>query len=111
MPKQTKKPSKSSKATTKHKVAASKVATKARPYQNDGSYLFKLTLFAILGLVWIKVGKVGNPYSIPIPIGLIIGLFFASREHFQVDRKIEYAVLIGATLVGLIAPFGLYLAV
>lgn len=105
MPKQTKNAKKPVK-----KQAAAKTATIKQSTRSDGAYLLKLTLFALLGLVWIKVSKVGNPYSIPVPIGFIIGLFFASQEHFQVDRKIEYAVLIAATLVGLIAPFGLYIA-
>ncbi|MGB4758849.1 MAG: hypothetical protein WBP26_02215 [Candidatus Saccharimonadales bacterium] len=105
MPKQTKNTKKPIK-----KQASAKVTATKRAVTSDGSYLLKLTLFALLGLVWIKVSKVGNPYSIPIPIGLIVGLFFASKEHFQVDRKIEYAVLIAATLVGLVAPFGLYVA-
>lgn len=73
----------------------------------DGVYLLKLALYVILGSMWIKITK-GNSY-IPIPIGLVIGLIFASHDHFRIDRKIEYAVLIVAMLVGYFAPYGLYL--
>ena len=75
----------------------------------DGEFLLKLTLYVILGSLWLKITKDGSDLSIPIPIGLIIGLFFATHEHFKIDRKIEYAVLVVAALFGFLAPFGLYI--
>ncbi|MGB4967344.1 MAG: hypothetical protein WBO35_04040 [Candidatus Saccharimonadales bacterium] len=74
----------------------------------DGAFLLKLTLFVILGTLWVKVTKTGSSLHIPVPVGLIIGLLFSMHEHFKVDRKIEYAVLVVAALFGFIAPFGLY---
>jgi len=44
-----------------------------------------------------------------LPVGLIVGVLFSSHEHFQIDRKIEYAVLVVAALVGLMIPFGLFI--
>jgi hypothetical protein len=38
-----------------------------------------------------------------------VGLLFTSHEHFRIDRKVEYAVLVLAALIGLIAPYGLFL--
>jgi hypothetical protein len=52
----------------------------------------------------------GNTVSLPLPIGLVAGLFFTTHEHFQIDRKIEYAVLLIAMFVGYLAPFGLYVS-
>jgi len=75
----------------------------------DGEFLLKLTLYVILGSLWVKITKEGTDLSLPIPIGLIIGLFFATHEHFKIDRKIEYAVLVVAALFGFLAPFGLYI--
>ena len=75
----------------------------------DGEFLLKLTLYVILGSLWVKISKDGSDLSLPIPIGLIIGLFFATHEHFKIDRKIEYAVLVVAALFGFLAPFGLYI--
>lgn len=63
----------------------------------------------ILGSMWVKVTH-ADTLSLPLPVGLAIGLFFTSHEHFQIDRKIEYAVLLVAMLVGYFAPFGLYIA-
>lgn len=73
----------------------------------DSIFLFKLVLYMILGSIWIKITK--GDTQIPIPVGLIIGIIFTAHEHFAIDRKIEYAVLLVAMLVGFWAPFGLYL--
>lgn len=75
----------------------------------DGVYLLKLALYVILGSMWIKLSH-GDGMSLPVPIGFIIGLIFSSHEHFRIDRKIEYAVLMVAMLVGYFAPYGLYVS-
>ncbi|HKU18461.1 MAG TPA: hypothetical protein VJP80_04260 [Candidatus Saccharimonadales bacterium] len=75
----------------------------------DGVYLLKLALYVILGSLWIKLSH-GADMNIPLPVGLIVGLLFASHEHFQLDRKIEYAILLVAMLVGYFAPYGLYIS-
>lgn len=74
----------------------------------DGVFFLKLVLYMILGSMWLKITHNGM-LSLPIPLGVIIGLFFTAHEHFQIDRKIEYAVLLVAMLVGYLAPYGLYI--
>ena len=74
----------------------------------DGVYLFKMVLYLLLGSMWLKITK-GGDMSVSIPIGLIIGLIFTTHEHFQIDRKIEYAVMLVAMLFGYFAPYGLYI--
>lgn len=69
----------------------------------DSIYFLKLLLYFTLGTIWIKVN--GNTV---LPIGLILGLVFSAHEHFRIDRKIEYAVLLVAALLGL-AGFGIFL--
>ncbi|HEU4914445.1 MAG TPA: hypothetical protein VFT16_03530 [Candidatus Saccharimonadales bacterium] len=73
----------------------------------DGVYLFKMVLYLLLGSVWLKASN-GQDIDVGIPIGLIIGLVFTLHEHFQIDRKIEYAVMLVAMLFGYFAPYGLY---
>lgn len=93
----------------------SKTATKRAPKHQraaqdlDSVFFLKLVLYMILGSMWVKVTH-ADTLSLPLPVGLAIGLFFTSHEHFQIDRKIEYAVLLVAMLVGYFAPFGLYIA-
>jgi uncharacterized transporter YbjL len=74
----------------------------------DGVYLLKLVLYLILGSLWVKVNN-GQNIAIGLPLGLIVGLIFTSHEHFQIDRKIEYAVLLIAMFIGYFAPYGLYI--
>lgn len=74
----------------------------------DGVYLLKLLLYVLLGTMWLKVSN-GESVSIGVPVGFIVGLIFTSHEHFQIDRKIEYATLLVAMLFGYFAPYGLYI--
>lgn len=75
----------------------------------DSVYFLKLVLYMIIGSLWLKVTN-GETLQIPLPIGLLVGLIFASHEHFQIDRKIEYALLLIAMFVGFWLPIGLYLS-
>lgn len=88
------------------KVTAKTKAQAATSF--DGIYLLKMVLYLLLGSMWVKISK-GGDMTLPIPIGLIIGLVFTLHEHFQIDRKIEYAVMLVAMLFGYFAPYGLYI--
>ena len=73
----------------------------------EGAYLLKMVLYLLLGSVWLKISK-GENVQLPIPLGFIIGLVFTMHEHFRIDRKIEYAILLMAMLFGFFAPYGLF---
>jgi hypothetical protein len=75
---------------------------------SDSAYFLKLVVFIILGSLWIKATD-GQSWQLPIPAGLLVGLLLASYEHFRIDRKIEYAVLLVSMLVGFWLPIGLYI--
>lgn len=77
---------------------------------SDSAYFLKLIVFVILGSLWVKATD-GQSWQIPIPVGFIIGLLLASHEHFRIDRKIEYAVLLISMFVGFWLPIGLFVAV
>lgn len=89
---------------TKTKNKASKQTTEL-----DGVYLLKLVLYLIIGAQWLRFVNPAGTTQIPIPIGLIIGILFATHEHFQLDRKIEFAVLLVAMFVGFWSQIGLYI--
>ncbi|HET7320528.1 MAG TPA: hypothetical protein VFI84_03005 [Candidatus Saccharimonadales bacterium] len=75
--------------------------------ETDGAYLLKLVLYVIVGAQWLFIkNKSGG--QIPIPFGVFIGAVFASHEHFQIDRKVEYAVLLVAMFVGFFSQVGLF---
>ena len=91
--------------TTKPTKAKTRRATK-EPTEKDSVYFLKLVLFFVIGCLWVRLG---SGEGVPIPVGLIFGVLLASHEHFQVDRKIEYAVLLIATILSFIAPIGFVL--
>jgi hypothetical protein len=91
-------------------MAKSKTKSKkqAQPVESDGVFFLKLVLYFILGTLWVQVG---GENGVPIPVGLIFGALLAQHDHFQIDRKIEYAVLLIATIISFFAPVGFVLAV
>lgn len=102
MPKQSTKLSKAaSKRVAKHTVQSSQ--------ELDSVFFLKLVLYVVIGSMWVKIVH-NDTVNVPLPVGLVVGLLFTSHEHFQIDRKIEYAVLLVAMLVGYFAPFGLYIS-
>jgi len=103
------------KTTTKKKpvkrVSAQRATRIAEQQQEmDTIYFLKLVVFLILGSQWIYIESLPD-WQVPIPVGLILGLVFASHEHFQIDKKIEYAILLVATFISFWLPLGLVIAV
>ena len=88
-----------------------KAKTKKKTQEADGAYFLKLVLYFVIGSQFIRLVDTAQTHQIPLPIGLIIGLFFAAHEHFQIDRKIEYAVLLIATMIGFWFQTGLLVTV
>lgn len=77
--------------------------------ESNSTYLLKILLFFILGTFWIRLVdfKIGSLGNVSLPIGFFIGLLLANHEHFQIDRKMEYLILIVATFVSYFLPMGL----
>ena len=77
--------------------------------ESDSAYFLKLVLFFMLGTFWVRLLNVsfGPLDHLSVPLGLVIGLIFASHEHFKIDRKIEYAVLLAATFISFYLPVGI----
>ena len=78
--------------------------------ETDSAYFLKLVLYVVLGTFWLKFAdpiQIGDFLVNGFPLGLILGLVFASHDHFQVDRKIEYAILIIMTILTYFLPAGI----
>lgn len=84
-----------------------KTAKKSTPPQeSEGVYVLKLVLYIILGAQWLWFQrKDGSTFG--VPVGLLIGFIFAAHDHFKIDRKVEYAVLLIAALAGFVLQAGL----
>ena len=81
------------------------MAKRGQNQELDSVYLLKLVLYLIVGSQWLKIETKGGA-QIPIPVGAIIGVLFAAHDHFRIDRKIEYAVLLVAMFIGFWVPLG-----
>jgi hypothetical protein len=75
----------------------------------DGVYVLKLVLYLIVGAQWVRLENNTGATQIPIPVGLLIGTLFAAHDHFKIDRKIEFAVLLVAMFVGFWSQVGVYI--
>lgn len=83
---------------------------RAAPQQElDSTYFLKLVLYLIVGSQWLRI--MNGAGQIPIPVGFVIGILFAKHEHFQIDRKIELALLLLAAFIGFWLPIGLTIQV
>lgn len=91
-------------------IAMSKKNKKSSENETDGEFLLKIVMYVLLASFWIKFGEPIDAGIIPLgglPVGLFIGLLIASHERFQIDRKIEYVVLIVITIVTYFLPAGI----
>lgn len=87
-----------------------KKTKKTQETEKDSTYFLKLIIYVILGSFWLKFAtplEIGGFVVNGFPLGLLLGLVFASHDHFQIDRKIEYAILILMTVVCFFLPAGI----
>jgi len=100
---------------TKNKAQLKNRPARRKPIvkeERDSIYFLKLVLYLVLGTIWVKFSAPIVLAGIPlggIPIGLFIGLLIASHDKLQIDRKIEYAVIIVMTVISYFLPAGIIL--
>ena len=85
-------------------ASMSKRAKATNATETDNSYFLKILIYIVLGTIGIKF----NGYLV-LPAGLLLGIAIAQKDHFAIDRKVEYAILLIAAIIGL-TGWGLYLA-
>lgn len=93
---------------TKSKKKTKAKKSQKQPVEPDSVFFMKLIFYFILGAIWIRLVDVGaNQVSFSVPIGLLVGILFARHEHFMIDRKIEYVVLLVAMVLSFYLPVGI----
>lgn len=85
--------------------------TRKKQKEPDSTYFLKLVIYLIVGSQWLRIENLSEGWSIPLPVGLLIGLWFASHDHFQIDRKIEYALLLVAAFISFWLPIGIFIEI
>lgn len=88
-------------------MVAYKQKHKTRSQESDSVYFLKLVVYFVIGAMWIKVSN-GHSVEIGLPLGFIVGIVLASHDHIKLDRKIGFAVLLVAMVMGFWVPFGIY---
>ncbi|MBI3624004.1 hypothetical protein HY218_00020 [Candidatus Saccharibacteria bacterium] len=84
--------------------------SKPRPRpEPDSVFLLKMVMYLVIGAQWLRIVNPSLTREIPLPVGLVIGLLFAMHDHFRLDRKIEFGLLLAAMLVGFWSQAGIYL--
>lgn len=73
------------------------MAKKNATTEYDSVYFLKILIYLLLGTVWLSNGE-----SRTLPIGLIAGIVAVQHERLQIDRKIEYALLLIGAVLGLV---------
>lgn len=91
--------------------AKTKRQTSKQAPETDGAFFLKIVLYLIIGSQWVYLTDPAATKQIPLPVGLFIGAMFAMHDHFQIDRKIEFAILLIACFIGFWAQIGLLVAV
>ena len=90
------------------KTTTSKKTITKKPVEKDSVYFLKIVLFFILGTLWVQFG---DATGVAIPLGLLFGVLLATHDHFAIDKKIEFAVLIVAAILSYVAPIGFVLKI
>lgn len=70
----------------------------------DSSYFLKIVLYAVLGMIWLQF----NGKTV-FPVGCLVAFALAQHERFQIDRKVEYAVIFIAALIAAATSKGFFL--
>lgn len=83
-----------------------------QPVETDSTFFLKLILYVLLGATWIRFASPLHFGSFQLngaPLGMLFGVVLASHDHFAIDRKIEYALLIVMMVFTYFIPAGIIL--
>lgn len=86
-------------------MAKKRKTSKKLTNELDSVYFVKLVVYLVLGSFWLRISR--GATELPLPIGFAFGILLTTLEKLQIDRKIEYAMLLVALLLGYWLPIGL----
>lgn len=76
--------------------------------ESDGAYFLKLVLFLIMSSLWLRI-EYSDGTILPLPVGAAIAVLYAMHDHFQIDRKIELALILVGMFVSFWLPVGIFI--
>ena len=82
------------------------IAKKRITKEADSVYFLKILVFFVLGSICVKYHGI-----VIFPIGAVIALGLTAHDHFAIDRKVEYAVIIISSLLTLATGYSVFVVV
>jgi len=76
----------------------------------DSTFFLKIVMYMIIGSVWLYFDGSSALWR-AVPVGLVVGLLFVQHDHFAIDRKIEYAVLLVSAVLSYALPVGVAIVI
>lgn len=93
----------------KQAAKTKKIKTVVHHKETDGAFFLKLVLYLILSSMWVRI-EFDDGTVLPLPIGAIVAVFYALHDHFQIDRKIELAIILVAMFISFWLPIGIFIS-
>lgn len=103
-----------SKSKTKKSALKKRITGTRKPlnhkntHESDGAFFLKLVLFLIFSSLWLRI-EYSNGTVLPLPVGAAIALLYATHDHFQIDRKIELALILVGMFIAFWLPIGVFI--
>ena len=93
----------------KKAVKAKKIKTVVHRKETDGAFFLKIALYLIVASFWVRI-EFESGSVLPLPMGAIVAVFYALHDHFQIDRKIELAIVLNAMFISFWLPIGMFIS-
>ena len=97
------------KKTVRKKGSSKKTAVRKTTNESDGAYFLKLVLFLIISSLWLRI-EFSDGTLLPLPLGAAIAVIYAMHDHFQIDRKIELALILVGMFISFWLPIGIFIS-
>ena len=97
------------KKTKTAKKSVKKIVAKKNTHESDGAFFLKLVLFLIFSSLWLRI-EFSDGSLLPLPIGAAIAVIYAMHDHFQIDRKIELALILTGMFISFWLPIGIFIS-
>lgn len=85
-----------------------KIKTTVHHRESDEAFFLKIVMYLLVSSLWVRIDT-GDGTVIPLPVGAVVAVFFALHDHFQIDRKIELALILVAMFISFWLPIGLFI--
>ena len=97
------------KKTVRKKGSSKKTVVRKTTNESDGAYFLKLVLFLIISSLWLRI-EFSDGTLLPLPLGAAIAVIYAMHDHFQIDRKIELALILVGMFISFWLPIGIFIS-